>query len=73
MKAIEDVIREHARELMSIPSVVGVGQGLCGGKSCIKILVLKKKSKWNRKFPIWIDGQPVKVEVTGPIKALPKK
>ena len=73
VKSIEEVIREHARELMSIPGVVGVGQGLCDGKSCIKIFVAGKTAEMEQKIPSVLDGFPVVIEVTGPIKALPKK
>jgi len=41
-KPIVEVLKDHARDLMSIPGVVGAGQGLCEGKPCIKVFVIKK-------------------------------
>ena len=72
-KTIEEVIRENARELMSIPGVVGAGQGLCEGKPCIKVFVIKKTPKLEQKIPKTLDGYQVVIEETGEIKALPKK
>ena len=39
---IVEVLKEHAKTLISIPGVVGTGQGLCEGKPCIKVFVIKK-------------------------------
>ena len=58
---------------MSIPGVVGVGQGLCEEKSCIKIFVIEKTPDMEQRISNILEGYPVVVEVTGPIKALPKK
>ena len=35
-KTIEEVLKEHTDELMSIPGVVGTAEGLCYGNPCIK-------------------------------------
>jgi hypothetical protein len=72
-KAIDEVLREHVKPLMSIPGVVGAGQGLCEGKPCIKVYVIEKTPEMEQKIPDILDGYPVMVEETGPIKALPKK
>jgi hypothetical protein len=72
-KAIEEVLKEHARELMSIPGVVGAGQGLCEGKPCIKVFVIKRTPELVQKIPDTLDGYPVVIEETGEVKALPKK
>jgi len=72
-KSIAEVIREHARELMSIPGVVGAGQGLCEGKPCIKVFVIKKTPDLVQKIPDSLDGYPIMIEETGPIKAFPQK
>lgn len=57
---------------MSIPGVVGIGQGLCGGEPCIKVFVIKKTSDLDQKIPKTLDGYQVLIEETGEIKALPK-
>jgi hypothetical protein len=71
-KAIEEVLKERAGELMSIPGVVGAGQGLCEGKPCIKVFVIKKTPELVQKIPHSLDGYPVVIEETGKVKALPK-
>jgi hypothetical protein len=72
-ETIKEVLKKHTKDLMSMPGVVGTGQGLCEGKPCIKILVIEKTPDLDQKIPKTIDGYPVVIEETGPIKALPKK
>ena len=69
-KAIEEVIKEHTDELMSIPGVVGTAQGLCDGKPCIKVLIIKKNPELEQKIPNLLEGYPVVVQETGEIRAL---
>jgi hypothetical protein len=71
-KAIDEVLREHARTIMSTPGVVGIGQGLCEGKPCIKVFVIKKTEELNQKIPSMLEGYPVAIEETGKIRALPE-
>ena len=73
VKTIKEVLKEHTEELMSIPGVVGIGQGLCNGKPCIKVLVIEKTSELEQKIPDNIEGYQVMIEETGEIKALPKR
>jgi len=70
---IEEVINEHTEELMSIPGVVGVGQGLCDTNPCIKIYVIKKTPYLDKKIPNVLDSYKVMIEVTGEIRAQPKQ
>ncbi len=72
-KTIEEVLNENTSELMSIPGVVGTGQGLCDGKPCIQVYVIKKTPELNKKIPRIIEGFPVSIEETGEIKPLPRK
>lgn len=72
-KAIEEVLKEHTNELMSVPGVVGTAQGLCDDKPCIKVYVIKKTAGLDQKIPHTLEGYPVSIEVTGEFKALPKK
>ena len=69
-KTIAKVLDEHADDLMSLPGVVGVGQGECSGNPCIKVLVVEKTSDLLRQVPHTIDGYEVEVQETGEIKAL---
>ncbi len=72
-KTIEEVLKEHTEELMSIPGVVGIGQGLCNDKPCIKVFVIEKTPELAQKIPNSLEGYQVIIEETGEIRALPKK
>ncbi len=71
-QTVEQVLKAHTNELMSISGVVGTAQGLCDGQPCIKVLVIKKTSEIEEKIPETLEGYPVEIESTGEIKALPK-
>jgi len=71
-KAIEDVLKEHTKELMSIPGVVGTGQSLCDGKPCIKVYVVNKTPELEKQIPQTLEGYPVVIEETGEIRVFPK-
>ena len=67
-KPIVEVLKDHARVLMSIPGVVGACQGLCEGKPCIKVFVIKKTPELVQKIPDTLDSYPVVIEETGKVK-----
>jgi len=71
-KAIDEVLKEHTKALMSIPGVVGTGQGLCDGNPCIKVFVIKKTLELAQKIPNTLEGYQVVLVETGEIKALPR-
>lgn len=64
---IDEVLKQNADRLMSIPGVVGAAVGECGGKPCIRILVDRKTAELMQKIPSVLEGYPVVVEETGPI------
>ena len=72
-KSIKEVLSDHARALISIPGVVGAGEGLCDGEPCIKVFVIKKTPEIEKTLPSTLEGYPVRIEKTGEIKALPGK
>ena len=69
-KTIQEALKEHTDSLMSLPGVVGTGQGLCDGTPCIKVFVVKRTPELLRQIPTEIDGYTVAVEETREIKAL---
>lgn len=71
-KTIEEVLKEHTKELMSVPGVVGTALGLCDDTPCIKVYVAKKTSELDQKIPDILEGYPVMIEETGEIRALPE-
>jgi hypothetical protein len=72
-KLIEEVLRANARKMMSIPGVIGVGQGLCEGNPCIKVFVIKRTPELDQKIPKTLADYQVLIEEIGKIKALPWK
>ncbi len=69
-KAIETVLEQHTLRLMSLPGVVGVGQGLCAGAPCIKVLVIEKTDDLAARIGDAIKGYPVEILESGEIRAL---
>jgi hypothetical protein len=71
-KALKEVLEQHTDELMSISGVVGVGQGLCGKKPCIKVFVVKRVPELDKKIPKQLEGYAVSMEESGEIKMRPQ-
>jgi hypothetical protein len=66
---MNEVQAEHQKRLTAIPGVVGMGQGLKEGKPCFRVYVTKLTPELSAKIPATIEGYPVVVKETGPIKA----
>ena len=69
--SIEEAIKEHSEELMSIPGVVDVGQGRCGNNACIKVYIIKRTPELEKEIPGLLEGYEVSIEITGEIRAHP--
>lgn len=69
-KGIEEVLREHTDNLVSIPGVVGTAHGQCAGKPCIKVFVVKKTPAIVKNIPTTLEGYGVTIQETGEIRAL---
>jgi len=72
-KSMEEVLTEHTKELMSIPGVAGVAQGICNGTPCIKVYVVKETPELKREIPETLEGYKVMIEETGEFRLLPQK
>lgn len=70
-RTIEEVVKSHTGELLSLPGVVGTAQGLCANRPCIKIYVEKRADGPEQKIPAMIEGYPVEIEETGMLRTLP--
>jgi len=66
---IEEALKKHTEELLAIPGVVGIGQGLCDGVPCLKVLVMERNPEIEQRIPDTVEGYRVEVEVTGRIRA----
>lgn len=68
------VLKEHDAELLAIPGVVGVFVGLLqdGKTPCLKVMADRKTPELESRIPKSLEGYPVVVEETGPIRPLQK-
>lgn len=71
-KSIEEVLKTHTPDLMSIPGVVGTAIGKQKDNLCIIIMVIKKTPELTEKIPSTLEGFPVVIQETGEIRALDK-
>ena len=69
-RTIEEVLKEHTDEWMSIAGVVGTAIGKLEGQPCIKVLVVKETEELTRRIPSQVEGFPVVIQGTGEIRAL---
>jgi len=72
--ALEDsaalVIARNAGTLMAIPGVVGLYEGETQGKTVLRVMVLSRADSTLRRIPKTLEGYPVEIEVSGPIKPM---
>ena len=68
-KSIKTVLEENTDFLMSIKGVVGVAQGICEGKDCIKVYVTKKTDEMLEVLPKSLQGYMIEIVETDVIKA----
>lgn len=70
---IDAVLRAHDRELMAVPGVVGVYVGLTddGRTPCLRVMAAERTPELVRQIPNLIEGCPVVIEETGPVRPLP--
>jgi hypothetical protein len=69
-RSIEEVLATHTDSLMSLPGVVGTAIGLCDGVPCIRVFLSDSSAVSRRQIPNRLDGYPVRVDVTGPVRPL---
>jgi hypothetical protein len=69
---INAVLRDHDKELLAIPGVVGVYVALLedGKTPCLKVMLTRNSAETERAIPKTIEGYPVVREVTGEIRPL---
>ncbi len=71
MKNIDQVIKEHADSLLTIPGVVGVYRGMDeNGRPCVKVMVREKTPRMEDQLPKQIEGYRVVIEETGEIRPM---
>jgi hypothetical protein len=72
---VNAVLKDHDKELMAIPGVVGVYVGRLGDRktTCLKVMVVRKSAELERRLPRSLEGYPVVVEESGVIRPLDGK
>ena len=65
---LNDVVARHAPSLLSLPGVVGLGEGQRGDSPCLIVLVACPEGELPD-LPATLDGYPVVVERTGRLQA----
>lgn len=64
-ETIEQILKRHTREIMSLSGVVGTGQGLEDGSPCITVFVTRLTPELRKKIPQQLDGYPVSIKESG--------
>ncbi len=66
------VLRDHDRELLAIPGVVGVYVGVLedGKTPCLKVMVVQKTPELEQKIPKSLEGYPVLLDETGVVRPM---
>jgi hypothetical protein len=69
---INAVLRDHDKQLLAIPGVVGVYVAVLGdGKTpCLKVMLARRTPESERDIPKSLEGYVVVPEVTGEIRPL---
>ncbi len=69
-KDINAVLKDHDKELLAIPGVVGVYIGLISDDKtpCLKVMVVKETEDVKRRIPKCIEGYAVVIEESGIIR-----
>ena len=69
-KDINAVLKDHDKELLAIPGVVGVYVGLLPDDKtpCLKVMVVKETEDLKRRIPKTIERYPVRIEESGVIR-----
>jgi hypothetical protein len=68
IRPLEEVLRAHTDHLMAVPGVVGIAEGLCEGRPCIKVFVARTTPHLLKAIPASLEGYPVAVEETGELR-----
>src|SRR5437899_2385949 len=68
--AAADVLSRHAAELMSIPGVVGVYEGLSRRDTVIRVMLASGADSTRQRIPRRLEGYRVETEVSGPIEPM---
>lgn len=66
---ISEVLGAHSDSLMTIPGVIGVGEGRVKDQPSIQVLVIRRSANLVARLPSSLEGYPVDIVETGVIEA----
>jgi len=67
-RPVSEVLKSHTAELMSIPGVVGTGEGAStSGGLVILVLVSSRTPEVSSRVPKRLEGYPVEIRVVGQV------
>src|SRR5436853_5832903 len=72
-RTVADVLRAHTAQLMTIPGVVGTGEGEVHGSPAVVVLVSHHTPEVDARVPHRLEGYPVQVKVVGEVRAKGRK
>jgi hypothetical protein len=67
--SITATIERHSAELLEIPGVVGVAEGVANEEPVVQILVVRRTPALVAQLPRTLDSHPVVIMETGEIRA----
>lgn|GEM_PF-2628336 len=67
--SITATIERHSAELLEIPGVVGVAEGVANEEPVVQILVVRRTPALVARLPRTLDSHPVVIVETGEIRA----
>jgi hypothetical protein len=71
-RPLNEVLAAHTPGLMALPGVVGTAESRTrDGKPCILVMVARLTPELRSRLPHELEGWPVRIDVTGEIRAMP--
>lgn len=64
-KSLKLALAEGTAELMGLPGVFGIAEGLCNGLSCIIVYVDAQAEGLHEQIPEEVAGYPVRIKEAG--------
>ena len=68
---IAAVLRRHTPDLISVPGVIGTGEGRSHGRPVIVVFVVRRTPEISQRLPAEIEGYVVEIRESGEVTAPP--
>lgn len=67
---ISAALERLSQQIMTLPGVAAIGEGLCDGEPCFRVYVVNLTPDVEGRIPSTFEGYKVVVEKSGEIRAL---